>query len=762
MKGAVNETAQRITALLAGPVIILAGLNLVFGWIFGAEVFLRGVRDLPAMVPGTALCVGLLGASTLIGQSRKRLMQALSAGSACAAALVAVTVYGVAATGDIPADGDRMSVATLVAVLCLGAATVAALIPRLWMWRVHEAFATFVIVIALVALIGMVLDLQALSRFTLFQGLSLPTAISVLMLGFAAILRRAEGTWLGVIVSGDLDGRLARRYLPWAVLVPFGLIELSYIMIDQGVMDGRQRQLVFAVLVVLGACVGVVRLARYQSEVAQRDIRSEANLRAILSGLDDAIFVLSDDGGIAGRNQVAERMFGLGPEVISDLQAIEMHSVHRRERLGPADHPVTRTLTGERDVNCGWLDAEGHERILSLSSFTIDAGWRVLVISDVTEPWLLQQTAALTERADALAQVVSGVSHEMLNVFGVINMSAGARSDPGDKTAAVILRASERGARLAERLQRLTVTQNGAVATVDAREAAIAAVELARRTLPEGIALHHEAPSGPLPVAASGSDLELALLNLILNARNAIAEGGLGLGRIELTIEDLGNEVRLRVRDDGPGVPPDVLERVADPFFTTRRAAGGTGLGLAIIATMARNSGGSLTLSSVPGSGFEACLALPKPDIEGAQGHGPVSRLEGVRLLVIDPDPEFRAILSDTLEMLGAEVHRAGGIGEGTDIAARLSDLSAMILEEDLVDAEATGLRRRFPEAGVIYLAGSGRASEKNAWSGLRMGKPVDMAMLCNSIHLVVAQSGRPDTARDDTVSVGQNEYSGS
>ncbi|MEC7792181.1 MAG: ATP-binding protein [Pseudomonadota bacterium] len=732
---------QGITALLVGPVIILAGLNLVFGWLLGSEVFLRGLRDLPAMVPGTALCVAMLGISTLLSQSRKLSIRALSVGLAIGADLFAVLAF-VASTGaDAPVGGDRMSLATLVAVLCLSAAAVASLVPSLQARRVHEAFATFVIVIALAALIGMVIDLDSLFRFTLFQGLSLPTAISVLLLALAAILRRAQGTWLGVITSDALDGRLARRYLPWAILVPFSLIELSYVMTDRGVMDGRQRQLVFAVFVMIGSCAAVVRLARYQADVARRDFRSEANLRAILSGLDEAIFVLSETGAIMGRNQAAERLFGDRPQEVAHLLSIDLHDVPRRERPGSGRHPVTRALAGEGDVHCGWMDADGHERILGLSSFKPDAAWKVLVIADVTEPWMLQQTAALTERADALAQVVSGVSHEMLNVFGVINMSAGARTDPDDKTAAIILKAAERGSRLAERLQRLTVTQNGAVATVDAGEAALAAVELARRTLPDGIVLTHDPVLDPLPVAASGADLELALLNLILNARNAIAEGELGFGQIDVNVDSEGEQVRIHVIDDGPGVTEEVLERAADPFFTTRRGVGGTGLGLAIISTMARNAGGELRLSSAPGKGFQACLALPRPQLPSTRDQAALPRLGSMRLLVVDPDPEFRAILGDTLEMLGADVHRAGGMEEGCEIAKRLPDLSVLIVEEDLPEAEAQALRRRFPNAGVIYLAGPAQSARKAGWPGLRMGKPVDMALLCNSIHLVAARA---------------------
>ncbi|WP_407494990.1 ATP-binding protein [Pseudooceanicola sp. MF1-13] len=645
-----------------------------------------------------------------------------------------------------------MSVATLLAVVLIAAAQITADTER--RVALHAYFGGVVIVLSVIALTGYLIDSHILQAITVFQGLSVPTAVSVLLLAVAAIFSRPRSTWLSILVAPGAGGRLARRYLPWAFVIPILLGQFAVVLTESGIVDSGLRLLAFTVVFVVLASCAVIVLAHVLSASERRDLGSRQNLQAILSGLNAAIFVLDEKGEVLGRNQAADQMFGVNVDRIEDLTQLAFYSMPDRVDLTAAQHPVTKVLRQSQQTMAGWLDPMGNEKVLRFTSFDTEGEatrFRVVVIADVTEPWMLQQTVAQSERADALAQLVSGVSHEMLNVFGVINLAAGSVEPVAPDASRVITKASTRGSDLAEKLQKLTMVHNGAVTVVETGDSLHSAVELARRALPDSIILDANISDVRAPVACEGSELELAILNLILNARNAIVDAGQEDGRIKVSLRTNSAEAIIWVSDNGPGIPAALIDRVKEPFFSTRRDRGGTGLGLATVSDFAAKNGGQFLLGDGENGGAVAEVILPiSHELADPQDDGQMLQsLDGLSILVSDGDPDFLAILSDTLILLGAKVARAAS---GQEALAALSDGAQfdLVITDHVLTGPMDGgqlvetLRRRCPGLAVIYMASGmrGSAPVDVSVAGMTLRKPINMAHLTNAILKVCGREG--------------------
>lgn len=744
------STPENWVRLLAYPAMSLAAMNLSIGWLGGAEFFVRGLSDFPGMIPGTAICILLLGLSQVMLVARRPRVRRWGAALVAVTCLVAIGAYSVfgAATDQ---GQDQMSVATLLAVVLIALAQIGAAESDGRSWHVYVG--GLVMLIAVVALIGYLLSASALLSLALFRGLSVLTSVSVLILAVAAMLNHPGRTWFSILIDPGEGGRMVRRYLPWAFVLPVVVGQLAYVLTELELLDSAQRLLAFTSLIVVLSSGSVIAMAHLHATSERRDLGSRENLRAILSGLHAAIFVLGRQGDILGRNRVAEQLLGKRVDTVEDLSRLTFHTMPEREELKGADHPVAQILSDPQDMVAGWIDASGDERVLRFSSFETGqtaTTFRIIVIEDVTEPWMLQQTVAQSERADALAQLVSGISHEMLNVFGVINLAAGSVKSEEPDAVRAISKASARGGDLAERLQRLTAVHNGAVKIVDLGDSIRSAIELARRALPDGIVLDQSLEGADVPVTCEASELELAILNLILNARNAIQDADQLEGEIRVTLRTEETQVVIEVADNGPGIPTALVERVQEPFFTTRRDRGGTGLGLATVADFAAKNGGSFELVERDVGGTIARVRLPiSTDATGAEPSGDLPQaLRGLSIVVADGDPDFLTILSDTLILLGARVHRADT--GAAALEALQGDPGIQLLMTDhvltgpIAGAElAVRARSLNPEIAVIYMSGAlrGTAPVQTEVAGMTLGKPMNMSHLSNA---VLRALGRP------------------
>jgi two-component system NtrC family sensor kinase len=227
------------------------------------------------------------------------------------------------------------------------------------------------------------------------------------------------------------------------------------------------------------------------------------------------------------------------------------------------------------------------------------------------------------QKMEALGQLTGGVAHDFNNLLtvlqGSLEMLSGRQQSPQLQARVdAALRTVERGESLTEQLLAFARRQPLKRATIDLNAELRRMAELLARTVGSGIAIHTDLAPDLWPVDANATQLELAVINLALNARDAMPDGGeLGIRTFNRAVSPgqpmkVGDFVGLEISDTGHGMPPEVTARAFEPFFTTKEAGKGTGLGLSMVYGFARQSGGSASIRSDVGRGTAVTLLLPR------------------------------------------------------------------------------------------------------------------------------------------------------
>jgi signal transduction histidine kinase len=232
------------------------------------------------------------------------------------------------------------------------------------------------------------------------------------------------------------------------------------------------------------------------------------------------------------------------------------------------------------------------------------------------------------QKMEAVGQLTGGIAHDFNNLLAVILGNAELLHDKigGDPFITQIDRAATRGAELTQRLLAFSRQQALQPQSIDLTELLPSLDDLLRRTLGEPVKLLLDLPEGVWPVTADPGQLENALLNLAINARDAMPHGGnleIRCENVQLRNGELGNSgkiaagdyVRIAVCDTGAGMPADVLEHAFEPFYTTKDVGEGSGLGLSMVYGFVRQSGGDVAIDSEPGLGSEIKMFLPRAKI---------------------------------------------------------------------------------------------------------------------------------------------------
>jgi len=506
-----------------------------------------------------------------------------------------------------------------------------------------------------------------------------------------------------------------------------------------------------------------VAIACVTRDIGERQ-RAEAMFRGLLEGAPDAILGVAEDGRIVLLNAEAERMFGYRREELLG-QSVEVlvpgsshphHSEHRRRYF--AD-PQRRPMGAGMALSAVRKDGSEFPAEISLSALQTDQGMIVSAsVRDVTERVQAQaereRLAAQAERdavdrrlqhtrrLESLGQLAGGVAHDFNNILAVIasytelltETLEEPQPDPAELTAArsdlaQIARATERATRLTKQLLafgRREITQ----AQVLSLNHVVGDVEqMLRRTLGEHIHLITHLDRDLWPVCADPGQIEQVLVNLAVNARDAMPTGGtlsIDTANTHLDEEDVaecpdvvaGRYVRIRVSDSGAGMSPEVAERAFEPFFTTKPQGAGTGLGLATVYGIAAAAGGHVRLHSEPGIGTTVTLvlpasdaAIPAPEPEQAPGATPPAAAPRETILLVEDEDALREATGRALQRAGYHVLVASGGKAALKLAEEHPGPIHLLLTDVMMpvmmgNEVAERVRRLRPETPVLYMSG--------------------------------------------------------
>ncbi|MBE2251938.1 MAG: response regulator [Myxococcus sp.] len=349
----------------------------------------------------------------------------------------------------------------------------------------------------------------------------------------------------------------------------------------------------------------------------------------------------------------------------------------------------------------------------------------VLKLLDVTgERQLAQERERLLEavhqsqKLDAIGQLASGVAHDMNNVLAVVQTCAGALRDEVHEAlhkadAEQILLATQRARDLLHQLLTFARKTPARTERFDVLELGREAASLVTRLLPPNVRLALRLPSAPCEVTGDRSQLLQTLINVSLNARDAMPHGG----TITFAAVFDDRRVSFTISDTGEGMPPEVMQRAFEPFFTTKQRGSGTGLGLSMAYTCLRAHRGDIRLESEPGKGTRVSMWLPR-EWQALADTDTVTPITGERgvVMVVDDDEATRRVLGRFLKRLGYAVHLAES---GEEAVALLRDgLRPTLVVCDLVmpgiDGNQTLTQLRALEPAVRVVITSGFLDERN------------------------------------------------
>ncbi|MEA1648712.1 PAS domain S-box protein [Nitrospirillum sp. BR 11164] len=430
-----------------------------------------------------------------------------------------------------------------------------------------------------------------------------------------------------------------------------------------------------------GTLIGYAKVTRDITErrEAQQALReSEARFRLLVQGVTDyAIYMLDPTGHVTNWNAGAERIKGYRSEEIIGEHFSRFYTEEDLAAGLPARALATAEAEGRYEKE-GWRVRKDGSRFWAhviIDAIRDDTGKLVgfaKITRDNTERRELEERLRHAQKMEAIGQLTGGMAHDFNNLLQAISscLQMIGRSEDRSRNARLVeagMQAVDRGTKLIQQLMTFSRQRQMDVESVDLRDALLSCIGLIKQVVRSDIEVTLELSGGIWPVQTDPVQLEVALLNLAANARDAMPAGG----KLVLGAENISgwqgqtDAVRVYLSDTGSGMRPEVVARAFDPFFTTKAKGKGTGLGLSQVYGFAHQSGGAAWIDSAVGAGTTVSLVLPRAaDAPKAPlVSSPAAAPRGTaRILVAEDDPILAPIIGSALEDLGYDVtHVANG-----------------------------------------------------------------------------------------------------
>jgi PAS domain S-box-containing protein len=468
---------------------------------------------------------------------------------------------------------------------------------------------------------------------------------------------------------------------------------------------------------------------------------SETKYRTLVTGMQDVVYICNRQWQIVDANPAAEALFGSSiiGRTLTELFASPNAASQFVERLR-----VSRVVQNFETE----LLTSANERIVTLLSCVTDRDRYSGIIKDMTERTRLMEQVSRAQKMESIGTLASGVAHDFNNILGIILPNAELikmRSEPTAPAvgfADVILRATRRAAQLTKQLLSLSRKDPVTLRTVTLNESVRTTGKLLSETVNRNIRLDFDLTEEPTQIRADETQIEQVLLNLAINARDAMPDGGVLRFTTKL---DQGNVV-VRVSDTGTGIARETLPKIFDPFFTTKDKSKGTGLGLSVVYGIIKQIGGSIDVRSEVGAGTEFIISIPcTSEARRKSAHKEMKPVRGSeKILIADDEPEILKLVETAMTELGYSVVCANNGIEAVERAN--GDIQLIIL--DMIMPEMDGvaalrfIRQKMPDVKV--LVSSGYTSPEKTPVLERLGiegfvqKPFELAKLAATVRDVL------------------------
>jgi len=444
-----------------------------------------------------------------------------------------------------------------------------------------------------------------------------------------------------------------------------------------------------------------LRLDRSNRQLDQRN----ALFEKVFTNISDGIAIVDATGRVTARNPAFLKILQLPDDTPEPTSLVNW--LHEG-RFAKAAQRIN--LRHDHRGYCELLSSDG--QLLDIRTSKLLDDGHVWLLADVTERRKMSDRLQQIDRIETLGKVAGDTAHDFANILSTIRTHAHLLEKRGhddtSESLEAIGNALDFGASLTDRLLAFARKQSLTPTVVDLNALIDGMADLVEIALKTNVKLDIALLETPLHVRVDPGQLESAFLNLLLNANNAIAD----VGNIKVTLDQHGiDQARILIKDDGHGMPPEVLDRAIEPFFTTREDYGGTGLGLSIVYGFIRQTGGQLNIESEAGRGTQIEVLLPLAVVDEVQSDIPFANA----CLLVEDDPKTRTSVRTLLTDLGYDVTTSDtGLAAMTLLQQNRFDLLLSDLDLggtiDGLDLVETALRGSYDVKTIIM---SGKSSAK-------------------------------------------------
>lgn len=755
----------------AALLTVLAGL-----WrLFGLPRWAGRYNDLPEaallrwavasgfMLAGVSLWLRLPG-------SAPRWRRWTADGAACTVLLLGVTVWLGTRVGRGQASPETAVSFCLVAaaLIWLDREIAPGHWPASWL-------AAVVLLLSLFVILGHAYHAEELFRIGSFKPMAFYSAVSFLGLSGGVLCARPQRQPMALLASDSAGGRLARRLLPAAL---GGVLALNWLQ-WAGQRAGWFDAAFGAAFSTLGDAVALTVLILLEARWLHRAEAERQRLEEEVRQSHDRFQHLFQSSPAA----ICLSTLAQGLILEVNESWIQLTGFTRAEALGRTTMDLglwltldqrtelveqARRLGGARNVETQFRTKSGEVRVALMSVEIVDLGLQrclIYTIADITEKKRLQAQFLRAQRLEIIGTLAGGIAHDLNNVLTPILISASLLREPLPEAERRSLLESlesnaQRGANVAKQLLTFGRGLGTARVPLNAKHLIREIAGMIQEFFPKSVTVKASWPANPWSVAGEPTQLHQVLLNLCVNARDAMPEGGLlSVGAEHVELDELfvaanpeaksGPYVLFSVADTGTGIAPEHLSSLFEPFFTTKPPGQGTGLGLATARKIIREHGGFITVSSTRGQGAQFKVFLPALTDKSANAGLPALAVQalpfgqGELVLVVDDEPAIRQALGRALEdngyhvLLAADGHAALALyrQHGTEIKATLTDMD---MPGPAGNPLTEAFRQTNPKARIICISGHSRGADAESKLDAFLAKPFTARQLLETLKAVL------------------------